>query len=201
MAKGWRPWRAISIHAPANGATTLRLESKNATGKISIHAPANGATLAIMVISSVLPISIHAPANGATFPKCPCRIVSNNFNPRSGERSDFVEFGTGVIGQKFQSTLRRTERQPLLMVKMLLQVFQSTLRRTERHCPMSARIWLIYFNPRSGERSDRPYYIPKYPKYKFQSTLRRTERQTAYTAPQTPLAFQSTLRRTERHIS
>ena len=80
--------------------------------------------------------------------------------------------------QKFQSTLRRTERQRRAIGCGLLSTFQSTLRRTERpqransgylpysisiHAPTNGATWIdyftkpayAYFNPRSDERSDR----------------------------------------------
>ena len=37
-------YHAISIHAPANGATMLSFLPNMGAGTISIHAPANGAT-------------------------------------------------------------------------------------------------------------------------------------------------------------
>ncbi len=57
---------------------------------ISIHAPAKGATLPIEIVEHELGISIHAPAKEAT--KC-CRCSPTrlrNFNPRSREGSDFA---------------------------------------------------------------------------------------------------------------
>ena len=56
---------AISIHAPAKGAT----EDRNITEShfsISIHAPAKGATLNRDLLLEKEKISIHAPAKGAT---------------------------------------------------------------------------------------------------------------------------------------
>ena len=76
---------------------------------ISIHAPANGATVHIAFICRLAAISIHAPANGATY------------------HLPFL-----FTFDRFQSTLRRTER------RYFTEIFS--------HTP--------YFNPRSGERSD-----------------------------------------------
>ena len=42
----------------------------------------------VCIISSVLIISIHAPANGATLVKELGQWDYEDFNPRSGERSD-----------------------------------------------------------------------------------------------------------------
>ena len=56
------------------------------------------------------------------------------------------------------------------------QKFQSTLRRTERRIKGGFEDGICYFNPRSGERSDANYHINLASIHKFQSTLRRTER-------------------------
>ena len=103
-----------------------------------------------------------------------CLIVLN-FNPRSGERSDWkarqdgrdcaisihapANGATGVVGAgasafKFQSTLRRTERHHQHSIASDSIKFQSTLRRTER---LTTSTRVIIFDL-------------------FQSTLRRTER-------------------------
>ena len=55
----------------------------------AIHAPANGATEDQHQATEVHPISIHALTNGATAIKNLQMTLSTNFNPRSGERSDF----------------------------------------------------------------------------------------------------------------
>ena len=56
---------AISIHAPASGATDNRIREL-ALSIISIHAPASGATAASIGVEPQITISIHAPASGAT---------------------------------------------------------------------------------------------------------------------------------------
>ena len=56
----------------------------------------------------------------------------NDFNPRSDERSDHKRLSGSSHAMIFQSTLRRTERQPFLKSFLKFHVFQSTLRRTER---------------------------------------------------------------------
>ena len=56
---------AISIHAPAKGATALR-DGGLFMRRISIHAPAKGATVGENPTFCFLRISIHAPAKGAT---------------------------------------------------------------------------------------------------------------------------------------
>ena len=82
-------------------------------------------------------ISIHAPTNGAT------PVV-----------------GAGCVVFKFQSTLRRTERQIDSMHYNSYSPFQSTLRRTERLPPWVQTYLYCHFNPRSDERSDRISQLP-----------------------------------------
>ena len=99
-----------------------------------------------------------------------------NFNPRSDERSDITADNFLSAIDRFQSTLRRTERLQCLNAFLCSARFQSTLRRTERHGPLATpavtdisihaptngatllgilRLHkLAYFNPRSDERSD-----------------------------------------------
>ena len=98
---------------------------------ISIHAPTNGATKYNHIQITFRRISIHAPTNGAT----PCLLCES-------------------VQHRFQSTLRRTERQYTICYCFSKEVFQSTLRRTER------QYTICYC----------------FSKEVFQSTLRRTER-------------------------
>ena len=101
----------ISIHAPAEGATSLHIVQCDVIN-ISIHAPAEGATLydsfrsILYRFQSTLPrrerlrctgeqegekeISIHAPAEGATCLFPGIAAVNINFNPRSRGGSDSV---------------------------------------------------------------------------------------------------------------
>ena len=99
----------ISIHAPTNGATP-NLKSQTRYIRISIHAPTNGATPSPVVDVVTFGISIHAPTNGATPCKCPYadRIKISIHAPTNGATT--VQKLAG-INSKFQSTLRRTERQ------------------------------------------------------------------------------------------
>ena len=118
--------RAISIHAPAKGATIITMTSRKG-GKISIHAPAKGATSMYGDAVSIAQISIHAPAKGATesshhplhgicifqstLPRrerrssprsCSCAL---HFNPRSREGSDEKKPQELYCLHAFQSTL------------------------------------------------------------------------------------------------
>ncbi len=122
-------------------------------------------------------ISIHAPARGAT-PKLILYFTSHNhFNPRSREGSD----GTAPVNMvqnpisihapargatiqpvhrshlpsKFQSTLPRGERRPLVHATIIAHLFQSTLPRGERRLEgIADRNLSTDFNPRSREGSD-----------------------------------------------
>ena len=97
------------------------------------------------------------------------------FNPRSDERSDMCLFLLAIVSciSIHAPTNGATTVQSLTM---LGQKFQSTLRRTERRAPPASTMIACYFNPRSDERSD----IRCVDRYGgadgFQSTLRRTER-------------------------
>ena len=102
------PTTAISIHAPARGATrhaipnpynmgfqsTLprgerrrRSQKERYPEQISIHAPARGATYKLADLVLNILISIHAPARGATN-ICSAIDQLSHFNPRSREGSD-----------------------------------------------------------------------------------------------------------------
>ena len=64
----WRatgPKSAVSIHAPARGATREPHHRRRLL-QVSIHAPARGATISSRIDSELTRVSIHAPARGAT---------------------------------------------------------------------------------------------------------------------------------------
>ena len=77
---------------------------------ISIHAPAMGATKDTAETCSRQSISIHAPARGATFCHLLALLNTRNFNPRSREGSDGPSDVTLLTVPVFQSTLPRGER-------------------------------------------------------------------------------------------
>ena len=122
------------------------------------------------------PISIHAPANGATYPHRTSLSYDDNFNPRSGERSD----------------LKRVKNQLELLISIHAPANGATLEES------IDAVNAINFNPRSGERSDGVHDLDQRLLDKFQSTLRRTERQSTCRYARSWARFQSTLRRTER---
>ena len=59
------PWQKVSIHAPAWGATDMKITFISHYF-VSIHAPAWGATGGIVTLKETAKVSIHAPAWGAT---------------------------------------------------------------------------------------------------------------------------------------
>ena len=145
---------AISIHAPARGATDAN-HTYLLSIHISIHAPARGATRVCIDQHLRGVISIHAPARGATIRGRPggyphqdfnprsregsdCFLllsgyVSKNFNPRSREGSDSFFHPTRSPVVRFQSTLPRGERRDHTLEIHCVERFQSTLPRGERH--------------------------------------------------------------------
>ena len=80
---------------------------------ISIHAPAKGATLCGDVLGLLVGISIHAPAKGATSCFWLTASKQDYFNPRSREGSDLSETTFDAVSNLFQSTLPRRERRDL----------------------------------------------------------------------------------------
>ena len=101
----------------------------------------------------------------------------------------------------FQSTLRRTERQKDLLHRLLILYFNPRSGERSDLLLSNRKFKYGYFNPRSGERSDYYSNIIFDDSVLFQSTLRRTERPCTVTSCCFRLVFQSTLRRTERHYT
>ena len=148
---------------------------------VSIHAPAKGATTTGSDGLNPQEVSIHAPAKGAT---TGCRSICTlkyGFNPRSREGSDIGIHTFANDLTAFQSTLPRRERPDIhrgdtsercfnprsregsdnrLPFNMYAKVwFQSTLPRRERRCT-NCKICTMHnsFNPRSREGSDTSFF-------------------------------------------
>ena len=99
---------AISIHAPASGATDNRIREL-ALSIISIHAPASGATAVAEHVFYIMRFQSTLP------------------------RVERLILGVSKIGAAvFQSTLPRVERQDTDRIGQRRQEFQSTLPRVER---------------------------------------------------------------------
>ena len=102
----WCHEYAISIHAPARGAT-IYISGLIFVPVISIHAPARGATFtppAFLSASST--ISIHAPARGATYPSLAAHSRNVYFNPRSREGSDTQDVAKSAHNTDFNPRSR-----------------------------------------------------------------------------------------------
>ena len=145
---------AISIHAPAKGATSLHQSCILYLLTISIHAPAKGATQSVanslgqIIFQSTLPRRERPARLTVILP------AVRHFNPRSREGSDQPAFRFKPFSRSFQSTLPRRERPASRSHPGMFAVFQSTLPRRERHCCYWLISGLYHFNPRSREGSD-----------------------------------------------
>ncbi len=76
---------AVSIHAPARGATYCALVQVGQAG-VSIHAPARGATAAASISASHGSVSIHAPAGGDMTGSSPAGLAQFQSTPPRGGR-------------------------------------------------------------------------------------------------------------------
>ena len=131
---GRRAMDAISIHAPARGATNFKLSeyqrlvisihapARGATGRacngydlrgISIHAPARGATNVHAVLVVEVTISIHAPARGATRRLVEWAERCYYFNPRTREGCDLVRRGVDGVHRHFNPRTREGCDKPM----------------------------------------------------------------------------------------
>ena len=122
---------------------------------ISIHAPTRGATFSLNEVLRCPDISIHAPTRGAT-------VEGQRYLERNVE---------------FQSTLPREER--LGKVCCDIKRIKISIHAPTRGATINIgnKIhWIIYFNPRSHERSDVKSKSKKGWCIIFQSTLPREER-------------------------
>ena len=144
---------AISIHAPAKGATSSKMIT-SMSGAISIHAPAKGATPKheafhpIYRFQSTLPrrerpkIRSHSKKSlifQSTLPRRE-RLYSNSinryfpchFNPRSREGSDDSEWTNTVNKLNFNPRSREGSDTSPFSIFLFFTEFQSTLPRRER---------------------------------------------------------------------
>ena len=98
-------------------------------------------------------ISIHAPTRGATTSPSHRAALRPDFNPRSHERSDNINFHfVYVIYISIHAPTRGATKQKAHCHGAAL--FQSTLPREERRSFRLNYFRQRYFNPRSHERSD-----------------------------------------------
>ena len=103
---------AISIHAPAKGATSYnRNDFRMVRFQSTLPRRERQKYIDCKLLSD--DISIHAPAKGATI-FSPAVFIVKYFNPRSREGSDRMRLHPLHTAFQFQSTLPRRERQHLL---------------------------------------------------------------------------------------
>ena len=169
---------------------------------ISIHAPAKGATPCVCAIACRSSISIHAPAKGATFLLYLLFVISSIFQSTLPRR----ERQTGCF--RYPAPSRISIHAPAKGATIsstccyLRRQFQSTLPRRERRLMLSIMAgWQQHFNPRSREGSDTFVSWMLDLRDPFQSTLPRRERPSYMHATHVIPQFQSTLPRRERPTS
>ena len=187
---------AVSIHAPAKGATWMYIHSafiwqfQSTLPRRERHADTADKP-ALKQFQSTLPRRERLELRGSS-------VDCNGFNPRSREGSDLTVVDTESQKLVFQSTLPRRERHSRNPLCAIMTLFQSTLPRRERQLQLRS----------------------KNAKTAFQSTLPRRERLSSHLPPPSParvsihapakgattlygqalaqLKFQSTLPRRER---
>ena len=150
---------AVSIHAPARGATTPMIPGPGRAG-VSIHAPARGATEPVSAAQDLAEVSIHAPARGATrqMPatclvralfqstrphgarpaRRPALRLLRRFNPRARTGRDGVDFQSARHGRGFNPRARTGRDQASCSSWVLQPMFQSTRphgARRQAGCP------------------------------------------------------------------
>ena len=96
---------AVSIHAPARGATLLPPFVLHRKG-VSIHAPARGATRMVSMSLSHNGVSIHAPARGATAARLLSPPIYIRFNSRTREGCDVYAGLRSISTARFNSRTR-----------------------------------------------------------------------------------------------
>ena len=146
--------QAISIHAPARGATAHLGDTEGGEG-ISIHAPARGATRMDRVrrthriFQSTLPRGERRCSPVTT-------CMWQYFNPRSREGSDGLFTRDNLYVAVFQSTLPRGERLNLLYD--YVTAYSISIHAPARGATTGRSLGhgvSFNFNPRSREGSDK----------------------------------------------
>ena len=211
---------AISIHAPAKGATRACRAAK--LRRLYFNPRSREGSDAQDVLDMIeAAISIHAPAKGATLPPSPahCPQGFQSTLPRrerplpahSAVRSTDISIhapAKGATRCRHTAQLQRTNFNPrsregsdVIRISTMTsnQQFQSTLPRRERHTVITTKENTNHhFNPRSREGSDEIAALVKERDEAFQSTLPRRERPAFAKVVISSALFQSTLPRRER---
>ena len=145
---------AISIHAPARGATETRPKHHSTNRHFNPRSregsDVSGSTISFPSyrFQSTLPRGERPEPDTACYPD------QHNFNPRSREGSDIFYGVPAFRGVLFQSTLPRGERRHIGVNVLFHDLFQSTLPRGERPREIHPHQSEHNFNPRSREGSD-----------------------------------------------
>ena len=213
---------AISIHAPARGATIF-----------SIRLPASHLFQSTLPRGERLPSysdSCFAVIFQSTLPRGERRsssVQSSNFgdfNPRSREGSDEVlnESAASTLLISIHAPARgATGKRGILGIFKWISIHAPARGATKREDvyfphfvnfnPRSREgsddkqplrlVLLVNFNPRSREGSDDQALSGKFPPFSFQSTLPRGERRRRFSRNSCCSVFQSTLPRGERRFS
>ena len=167
---------AISIHAPAKGATT-GVEVTGIVSSISIHAPAKGATKRIVKSWDNGLISIHAPAKGATGMRLSVSWKLCNFNPRSREGSDVTNNSNTAFLHYFNPRSREGSDDVEKVKGAQEELFQSTLPRRERQVRVLCKQGLFTISIHAPAKGATSHKVDsRLPAFIFQSTLPRRER-------------------------
>ena len=156
---------AVSIHAPARGATRndsaapdhgCRFNPRSRTGsdvgqrlglqgrRVSIHAPARGATRPTASRSGRIAFQSTLP-HGERPASRPSLPPGTSFNPRSRTGSDAAESVAASAAAMFQSTLPHGERRCGRSARRRYLRFQSTLPHGERRRPGGYRLRRLEF--------------------------------------------------------
>ena len=144
---------AVSIHAPARGATSIHTTGMAGTC-VSIHAPARGATGDQTRKKDYDNVSIHAPARGATLKGLVQRNIVLSFNSRTREGCDTCLPREGAGAQSFNSRTREGCDLHRHITADLRRGFNSRTREgCDRNFVLSA-IPIRCFNSRTREGCD-----------------------------------------------
>ncbi len=140
-------------------------------GAISIHAPAKGATSRPTSISSTAAFQSTLPRRERPPTQATPTARHDTFQSTLPRRERPTIKRSAKLNQSFQSTLPRRERHVVRAVSVKYDsVFQSTLPRRERPLALPLYPNLPHFNPRSREGSDEtqpfavtlpPYFNPR----------------------------------------
>ena len=144
---------AISIHAPAKGATSF--PSCKCSSLVNFNPRSReGSDGTCRGIVGIKAISIHAPAKGATSQSFFSQSTYFDFNPRSREGSDFISRLTGIGLTNFNPRSREGSDSKKYHKMHIFNISIHAPAKGATPIP-DPTIQIFYdFNPRSREGSD-----------------------------------------------